>query len=200
MKLLVKGEQNFFLFQDIVYYYIKQLTVSYLSPIKNKHSSNSSSYYIYNSWFDVLKEKVLSSEYTGLAKKMKSLFTSWMITTNIAILASQKERKERNLSRYDFEYLDTHKPSFLIEHCDNYNSYLVNLDGDYEYLFTQALDYYNTFIIFNYENVLRTIKRYFVIDEYDISKEIKIIVNNFEISDFIPKMLESYEKLEDNQK
>ncbi len=74
------------------------------------------------------------------------------------------------------------------------------MDDDYEYLFTQALDYYNTFIIFNYENMLRTIKRYFVIDEYDISKEIEIIVNNFEISDFIPKMLESYEKLEDNQK
>ncbi len=109
MKLLIKGEHNFFLFQDIVYHYIKQLTVNYLSPIKNKHSSNSSSYYIYNSWFDVLKEKVLSSEYTGLAKKMKSLFTSWMITTNIAILTSQKERKERNFSRYDFEYLDTHK-------------------------------------------------------------------------------------------
>ncbi|MBQ7275784.1 MAG: hypothetical protein IJS58_00915 [Bacilli bacterium] len=200
MKLLVKGEHNFFLFQDIAYYYIKSLSGGFYSPIKNKHSSNSSSYYIYNSWLEVLKKKVLSSEYTDLIIKVKNLFTGWMITTNIAILTSQKERKDRDLSRYDFEYLEKYKPIFLIEHCDNYNSYLVHLDGDYEYLFTQALDYYNTFINYNYENVLRTIKKYFVIDENDISKEIEIIVNNFEISDFIPKMLESYEKQEDNQK
>ena len=194
MKLLIKGEHNFFLFQDIVYYYIKSLSGAFYSPIKNKHPSNSSSYYIYNSWLEVLKIKVLSSDDTDLTKKVKNLFTGWMITTNIAILTSQKERKDRDLSRYDFEYLEKYKPSFLIEHCDNYNSYLVHLDEDYKFLFIEALDYYNTFINFNYENVLRTIKKYFMIDENDISKEIEIIVNNYENDDFIPKMLESYEK------
>ena len=194
MKLLIKGEHNFFLFQDIVYYYIKSLSGAFYSPIKNKHHSNSSSYYIYNSWLEVLKIKVLSSDDTDLTKKVKNLFTGWMITTNIAILTSQKERKDRDLSRYDFEYLEKYKPSFLIEHCDNYNSYLVHLDEDYKFLFIEALDYYNTFINFNYENVLRTIKKYFMIDENDISKEIEIIVNNYENDDFIPKMLESYEK------
>lgn len=198
MKLLIKGEHNFFLFQDIVYYYIKSLSGAFYSPIKNKHPSNSSSYYIYNSWLEVLKIKVLSSDDTDLTKKVKNLFTGWMITTNIAILTSQKERKDRDLSRYDFEYLEKYKPSFLIEHCDNYNSYLVHLDEDYKFLFIEALDYYNTFINFNYENVLRTIKKYFMIDENDISKEIEIIVNNYENDDFIPKMLESYEKQEDN--
>ena len=147
---------------------------------------------------NILKKKVLSSEYTDLTKKVKNLLTGWMITTNIAILTSQKERKDRDLSRYDFEYLEKYKPSFLIEHFDNYNSYLVHLDEDYKFLFIEALDYYNTFINFNYENVLRTIKKYFMIDENDISKEIKIIVNNYENDDFIPKMLESYEKQEDN--
>ena len=198
MKLLIKGEHNFFLFQDIVYYYIKSLSGAFYSPIKNKHPSNSSSYYIYNSWLEVLKIKVLSSDDTDLTKKVKNLFTGWMITTNIAILTSQKERKDRDLSRYDFEYLEKYKPSFLIEHCDNYNSYLVHLDEDYKFLFIEAFDYYNTFINFNYENVLRTIKKYFMIDENDISKEIEIIVNNYENDDFIPKMLESYEKQEDN--
>ena len=198
MKLLIKGEHNFFLFQDIVYYYIKSLSGAFYSPIKNKHPSNSSSYYIYNSWLEVLKIKVLSSDDTDLTKKVKNLFTGWMITTNIAILTSQKERKDRDLSRYDFEYLEKYKPSFLIEHCDNYNSYLVHLDEYYKFLFIEALDYYHTFINFNYENVLRTIKKYFMIDENDISKEIEIIVYNYENDDFIPKMLESYEKQEDN--
>ena len=198
MKLLIKGEHNFFLFQDIVYYYIKSLSGGFYSPIKNKHPSNSSSYYIYDSWLEVLKKKVLSSNYTDLIKKVKNLFTGWIITTNIAILTSQKERKDRDLSRYDFEYLEKNNPSFLIEHFDNYNSYLVHLDEDYKFLFIDALDYYNTFINFNYENVLRTIKKFFVIDENDISKEIEIIVNNYENDDFIPKMLESYEKQEDN--
>ena len=197
MILKIKDEHNFFLFQEIVYYYIKSLSGGYYSPIKNIHSHNTCSYYIYDSWLEVLKERVLSSERTDLTKKVNSLFTGWMITTNVAILTSQKERNDRNLSRYDLEYLDKYKPSFLIEHCDNYNSYLVHLDDDYEFLFLEAIDYYNTFINYNYENLLKTIEKYYVIDENNISKEIEIVINNFKIDDHVTKMLESYEKLED---
>lgn len=195
MKVLIKSEHNFFLFQDIVYYYLSILRGGWGFPINNKYEYNTSSYYIYESWKDLMLYKLYSFERTKLYKKMINKLTEWMVTTNIAILTAQKERK--CINRYDEEYLRKYKPYFLIEHSNDYENYIVHLDGDIKEVFLNAVSFYKSFSDFSYNNFLQELKKYFEIDENEISKELNAVTNNYVTSNQIDNELETYEVVED---
>ena len=110
MRILVKNEHNFFLFQDIVYYFLLTLKGKWRFFIESKHKHNSASYYIYNSWKEVLYTKVFSKTSTELSIYLIDELSDWMVTTNIAILTAQKERNTRYLDSHEIEYLEKYKP------------------------------------------------------------------------------------------
>ena len=100
MKIAVKEEHNFFLFQDLVEFFILVLKHRWRLPISNNYSGSkypyySASYYIYDSWYELVTEKISKSEYTELGKALIDKFDPWMVTTNIAILTVQDHRKEK---------------------------------------------------------------------------------------------------------
>lgn len=199
MKLLIKTEQNMFLFQEIVYDYIVMLKQLWRFPINNKFETNTTSYYIYDSWLDVLKNKIKKTQYTEFTKHIIDIFPNWMITTNIAILKAQKGKNKKYMSKYDLEYIEKHNPSFLIEYENNYDNYIVHLKDKYALLFNESLKFYQFFIDLNYDNLLKVLKKHFIIDESFISEEIRQVLDGFSISNYVNKMLNSYEIMEGDE-
>lgn len=197
MKLLIKGESDFFLFQDIVYYFLLTLKRKWWLPIKNKHDYDICSHYIYESWKDVLYIKIVESNNTKLADEFISKCDEWMITTNIAILKAQKENGKRELASFENDYLEKFKPYFLIEHSNNYSDYIVYLNGDIELMFLSAVLFYKAFLSMDYKMIINELKKYFEIEEFMISKELRIVIDNFISDEFINSKLQSYEIMED---
>ena len=197
MKILIKGEHNFFLFQDLVYYFLLFLKGKWKLPINNNYEIGTCSYYICDSWYDLLLIKLYKSQKTELSKELINKLTEWMVTTNIAILRAQKETKTRNIDRYDEEYLKKYKPFFLIEHIDNFKNYVVNIDGDIKILFLNAIDFNKSFFKNDYKVLLAEIIKLFEVEETEISKELNVVINDFTADSFIKDELESYEILEE---
>ena len=197
MKLLIKGESNFFLFQDIVYYFLLTLKRKWRLPIKNKHNYDTCSHYIYESWNDVLYLNIIKHNNTKLADKLIGKCDEWMITTNIAILEAQKENGKRNLASFENDYLEKFKPYFLIEHSNNYSNHIVYLNGDMELMFLSAVSFYKAFLSMDYKMIINELKKYFEIEEFLISKELRIVIDNFISDEFINRNLQSYEIMED---
>ena len=199
MKLIVKDEHNFFLFQDIVYYFLLTLERKWRFPIQSKHKNSPASYCIYESWKDVLHTQVFSKNSTELSNFLISELTDWMVTTNIAILTAQKERKVRELDSHEIEYIEKYKPYFQIEFSNNYNDYIVNLDGKIEELFLNAVSFYKSFLVLDYSAILNELKKYFEIEEELISNELDIVIKNYDVDEFVQNMLDSYEIMEDSK-
>ena len=197
MKLLIKGESDFFLFQDIVYYFLLTLKRKWRLPIKNKHNYDTCSYNIYESWNDVLYIKIVEHNNTKLADEFISKCDEWMITTNIAILEAQKENGRRKLASFENDYLEKLNPYFLIEHSNNYSNYIVYLNGDIELMFLSAVSFYKVFLSMDYKMIINELKKYFEIEEFMISKELRIVIDNFISDEFINRNLQSYEIMED---
>jgi len=197
MKVLIKGERNFFLFQDLVYYFILILKMKWRFPLENKFENGTCSYYIYKSWIEVLYMKIMRNKSTNLSIELLTRLTDWMVTTNIAILKAQKETKKRVLDSHEDDYLNKYSPYFLIEHVDNYENYIVHLEGDIEKLFLSAVSFYEAFKKLDYESIITELKKYYEIDEGIISKEVNLIINNYTFDDFAIEMLKSYEIMEE---
>ena len=197
MKLLIKGESNFFLLQDIVYYFLLTLKRKWRLPIKNKHDYDTCSHYIYESWNDVLYLNIIKHNNTKLADEFISKCDEWMITTNIAILKAQKENSKRELASFENDYLEKFKPYFLIEHSNNYSNYIVYLNEDMELMFLSAVSFYKAFLSMDYKMIINELKKYFEIEEYMISKELRIVIDNYVCNEFINRKLQSYEIMED---
>ena len=196
MKVLIKGERNFFLFQDIVYYFILTLKRKWRFPIRNKYEYKTCSHFIYDSWKDVLNIKIFSRNSTILSKELQNGLTDWMVTTNIAILTAQKETGRRSVDRYDMEYLEKYKPAFKIEHTNNFNDYIVHLDSKMEILFNCAVSFYESFLKLDYVSFLDVIKKYFEVEEKEITEEMNEVVNGFICDEFVKDKLNSYEIME----
>lgn len=185
MVIRITGEHNFFLFQDIVYYFGLTLKFEWGYPIDNKYNCKdyrhrSTSEYIYNSWYELFIEKLKRCERTKYYHELIELFKSWMITTNIAITTAQKGRKREGIPSWELEMLTKYKPSFLIDHQDNYETYIVHLDEEIEIIFNEAILFYKTIEKdFNSQSFLTLLKRYFIIDEGYLSEELPVICDNF---------------------
>jgi hypothetical protein len=197
MKLLIKGESDFFLFQDIVYYFLLILKRKWMLPIKNKHNYDTCSHYIYESWNDVLNLNIIKHNNTKLADKLIGKCDEWMITTNIAILEAQKENGRRKLASFENDYLEKFKPYFLIEHSNKYSNYIVYLNGDMELMFLSAVSFYKAFLSMDYKMIIDELKKYFEIEEFMISKELRIVIDNYVCNEFSNRKLQSYEIMED---
>ena len=202
MIIKVNDEHNFFLFQDIVEYFLLTLKHQWYFPIKSIHEKGqypyyNASYYIYNSWYELLKERLVKTDYTELGKKLLTKTTDWMITTNVAILKAQIGRKTERVNQSDYEYIEKYKSTFLIEHSEDYNTYFVYLDGEIVLLFNEAINYWNSFEDFNTDNFYRLLSRYYVVDN-SIEDVIDIVCKNY-AQNKKDYFLSTYEILEDEQ-
>lgn len=183
MIIKVNEERNFFLFQDIVYFFLLTLNNSWRLPMENKHSSKKypfygSNYYIYQAWFDIFAKKLYNCGLTDYGKQLVDANTSWMVTTNIAILEAQKQLGKERFNKYDEEYLEKNKPYFLIELTDNYQTYIVHLDDEMKVLFNEAVSFWGAFEQLEVERIYNQLRRYFEITEV-LKNELAVIVNNF---------------------
>lgn len=185
MKIKVFEERNFFLFQDIYYWFVQTLTGSQSLPVKNKHQrtdyySYNAFEYVYDSWLAVLLEKLHKAGLTEKGNFLVGKLTEWMVTTNIAILTAQKERGERNIPSYELDYLKEYKPYFLIEHSDDFKTYIVYLEKDMEDAFRCSIDYYNAFKNMDARAISDELISLFKVEEIDIKEEIDAISKHFE--------------------
>lgn len=199
MKILVEGEHNFFLFQDIVYYFLLTISGKWYFPIKNKFKYDSCFHYISESWKAVLYSKIFIKPSTKLSDELKKGLTDWMVATNIAILTAQKETGRRNINDFELRDIDKYKPTFLIEFSDNYNKYIVHLNEKMEKMFNCAVSFYKSFLNIDYGMFLKTIKNYYVVDESELNLELSEVVKNFIEDSFTKDMLDSYKIMEDEQ-
>ena len=200
MKIAVKEEHNFFLFQDLVEFFILVLKHRWRLPISNNYSGSkypyySASYYIYDSWYELVTEKISKSEYTELGKALIDKFDPWMVTTNIAILTAQDHRKEKTISHWEHEYMMENKPYFLIELLDDYTTYVVHLDKEFTILFNEAISFWKCFDGMDVETIYQQLSRYFILDE-DIKNELSIVCNHFTSKDE-DKYISSYQIIEE---
>ncbi len=196
MKIAVKEEHNFFLFQDLVEFFILVLKHRQRLPISNnylgsKYPFYSASYYIYDSWYELLTEKISKSKYTELGKALIDKFDPWVVTTNIAILTAQDHRKEKTISRWEHEYMMENKPYFLIELLDDYTTYVVHLDKEFTILFNEAISFWKCFNNMDVETIYQQLSRYFILDE-DIKNELSIVCKHFTSKDE-DKYISSYQ-------
>ena len=200
MMIKVTGEHNFFLFQDIVYFFITTLNGDYCSfPIKNKHrgyekyTSNTYSY-IYDSWLAVLKEKLYKVGLTDKGSFIVSKLSDWMITTNIAITTAQIGRGRKDIPSWELEYAKKNKPYFLIEHSDDFETYVIHLDGDIKEVFLEALKFYKTFQKMSPDTIMNELISLYKLNKSDIQEEVNVIAKHF-----VPniKYFDSYEVVEE---
>ena len=49
----------------------------------------------------------------------------------------------------------------------------------------------------DYKMIINELKKYFEIEEYMISKELRIVIDNYVCNEFINRKLQSYEIMED---
>ena len=194
MRIKVDGQSNFFLFQDIVYYFLLTLKRKWELPIENKHETDTCSRYIYESWNEMLQFKLFSKDVTESAIKFIGRLKEWMVTTNIAILTAQKENG--TIASFDVDYLRKYKPYFCIELTNNYSNYIVHLDDDIKELFLSAISFYQAFYKMNYELIINELTKYYAIDVDDISEELKIVINHFHQAS-IEKLLKSFVIMEE---
>ena len=185
MIIKIKGEHNFFLFQDIVYYFGLTLKFKWRYPIKNKYTSKScpcesASKFIYDSWYEIFIEKLEKCGRTNYYKKLVNKLNDWIVTTNIAILTAQEGRGSRELSSRELESIKEHSPSFLIEHSDDFETYIVHLNDEIAVLFNEAILFYQTIEHhFNTESFISLLRRYFIFDDDYLTEEIPVIIDNF---------------------
>ena len=200
MIIKVNDEHNFFLFQDLVEYFILILNHKWSFPISNKYNNNKyphycASYYIYNSWYELFLSKLANAKHTEYGQFLMGKQTEWMVTTNIAILMAQEHTEKRRLDRWDYEYLEKHQPYFLIEHSDDYESYIVHLDGDIKTLFNEAVFFWKSFERVEANNIYQLLSRYFELDE-SLINELGIICENYDANER-EQFKSSYEIVED---
>lgn len=200
MKIAVKEEHNFFLFQDLVEFFILVLRHRWRLPISNNYLGSKypfcgASYYIYDSWYELLTEKISKSEYTELGKALIDKFDPWVVTTNIAILTAQDHRKEKEISRWEHEYMMENKPYFLIELLDDYTTYVVRLDKEFTILFNEAISFWKCFNNMDVETIYQQLSRYFILDE-DIKNGLSIVCKHFTSNDE-DKYISSYQIIEE---
>ena len=185
MVIKINGERNFFLFQDIVYYFGTTLKFEWHYPIDNKYDDKDYRHrnaleYAYNSWYEIFIDKLKKCERTDYYQKLIELFKSWMITTNIAITTAQKGRGREGIPSWELKMLTKNKPTFLIEHSDDYETYTAHLNEEIEVIFNEAIFFYNEIEnSFNPESFLKLLKRYFIIDDDYFSEELPVICENF---------------------
>lgn len=203
MIIKVNGERDFFLFQDIVYYFFLTLDHRWSFPIESIHEKGSypyfgASYYIYKSWLDLVDQSVESSEQTDLAKRVLSKWKDWMVTTNIAILTAQKMRKAARFNQYDEEYLRKNKPSFLIELSDDFEVYTIHMDDEMSFVFNEAVSYWESFSDFNSENFFKTLARYFAIKD-EVKGLMDVACEHYVATDRGKRYLDTYEVIKEEQ-
>lgn len=184
MIISVNGERNFFLYQDIYYWFAEFLNGKHDFPIENKHYdkdhfSRSVFEYVYDSWLAVLKEKLSKAGLSDIGEFLKSKLSDWMITTNIAIITAQKGKGIRDIPSNELEYLEKYQPFFLIEHSDDYEKYIIHLDGDMKVSFLYALEFYNSFKEMNAKTIIKELTTLFNVSESDIEKEVYQISEHF---------------------
>ena len=200
MKIAVKEEHNFFLFQDLVEFFILVLRHRWRLPISNNYLGSKypfcgASYYIYDSWYELLTEKISKSEYTELGKALIDKFDPWVVTTNIAILTAQDHRKEKTISHWEHEYMMENKPYFLIESLDDYTTYVVHLDKEFTILFNEAVSFWKCFDGMDVETIYQQLSRYFILNE-DIKNGLSIVCKHFTSNDE-DKYISSYQIIEE---
>lgn len=201
MTFKIKGEHNFFLFQDIVEYFLLYLQRKWYLPISNKHKDKNypyynASYYIFDSWYELFIGKVLKAEYTELGKWLIANKKDWVYATNVGILTAQKALGRRDLSWKDENYIREHKPKFEVEHQDNYETYIINLEGDMLKTFKEAVSFWECFDTLEVEKIYQQLSRYFVLTE-DIKTELSVVCENYSPTDRKDRCLNSYEIEED---
>lgn len=176
MILKINDERNFFLFQDIVHWFIEALEDRRLHILHYKHEKSSASYYAYESWRDVLNEKLCKAPLTKHAEDIIAIHTPWMVTTNIAITTAQKGRGKHCIPEDELEYVEKYEPYFLIEHQDNYETYLVHLEGEIKDVFLEILDCYRTLARMEKDEIKGLLLRYYDISSEEIEEELSVIV------------------------
>ena len=60
-----------------------------------------------------------------------------------------------------------------------------------------AVSFYKAFLSMDYKMIINELKKYFEIEEFMISKELRIVIDNFICDEFINRKLQSYEIMED---
>lgn len=184
MKIKIIGDYNFFLFQDTVLNFWRFLRGHHRLPIKYKvpsldYSKRTCSEYIYLSWEEVLENKLFKSNRTDLAIFVMSKINEWMTTTNLAIIRAQKGRGEKDIPRFELDFLKKHRPFFLIEHQDNFETYIVHFDEEFQKLFLLTISFYKTFESMEYEGIAGELTKYFDIASNDIKDEVEQISEHF---------------------
>lgn len=187
MIIKVTGEHNFFLFQDICYYFLKTIKHEWGFPIKNIYESKNYTKrnvldFVYCSWLEVLREKLMKCEQTTYCKELLSYTSGWMVTTNLAITTAQKGRGREGIPSWELEWLEKYKPYFLIEHSDDFEIYTIHLDGEYLKLFKEAIYFYESFKNMKSDEIKALLERYWVI-ECDIKEELDRVCSGFAYSD-----------------
>ena len=201
----INGEHNFFLFQDVVYYFGLTLKFKWHYPIVSKYKDKESkskcaSEYIYDSWYDLFKTKLAECPHTEYYQKLINKLKDWMITTNIAIITAQVGKGRKGIPSCELDYLTKYKPSFLIEHSDDFETYIVHFNEEIEMLFNEAISFYRTIENdFNPNSFLTLLRRYFVIEEECLSEETSVICKNFEGEKEFFMKEGIYEIVEDNK-
>lgn len=196
----ITGERNFFLFQDIVYFFGLALKNKRRLPIESKFKDEDYKYinaseYICDSWYEVFKEKLIQCKRTDYCQKLMNKCDEWMITTNIAITTAQKGMRKEGIPSWELDYIDKYKPSFLIEHSDDFEIYTAHLDGEFETLFNEALYFYKSIEYdFNLQSFIALLKRYFVFDDDYLSKELEVISDTFVGKNNYSRYLKTFEK------
>ena len=198
MVVKIVGEHNFFLFQDIVLDFKYAFVEGWRFPIVNKYrpkdyAFRSTNEYIYDSWFEVFKSKLLSSPKTDYLKKLLESFSSWMITTNIAITTAQIKRGRDGIPSWERESVNKYKPSFLIELGDDLETYIVHLEDDILTLFNESIYFFEQFQILEPSSLMTLLKRYFVFEDEYLKKEIDVICEHFKPNDTYSKYKQTYE-------
>ena len=184
MKIKIIGDYNFFLFQDTVLNFGRFLRGRHRLPIKYKvpsldYSKRTCSEYAYLSWEEVLENKLFKANRTDLAIFVMSKINEWMTTTNLAIIRAQKGRGEKDIPGFELHFLKRHRPFFLIEHQDNFETYIVHFDEEFQKLFLLTISFYKAFESMENEGIAGELSKYFDITSNDIKDEVEQISEHF---------------------
>ena len=199
MKAIVKGEREFFWFQDGVEIFLKTLQNPRRFPLVDKidnrpDSIHSASRFIADSWLDVFSSLLLASPKTELNKRLCTCFEPWMITTNLAIIKAQQGRGSRHIPERELEYAEKYSPYFVIDLSEDYEEYRVSLEGPYEEVFLEAVNFFKILSNLNPSSLQEWILRFFEVEEKEIQESLMEVSRRLSISSLGKSFLESYVK------
>ena len=172
MLVRINGESNFFLFQDIPYFFLLFLKHEHSFPIDCSGKYGTTTYHLFHAWSMEFHIKLFACDSTDKKSALTKLLKKWMITTNVAILSAQKERRGiEYLDRYNEEYLTKNKPEFEISFDKDSDTYIVHLDDETTELLLCSIDFYNSFKTLNPNLIINELVKYFSFKETESIKE-----------------------------